>query len=68
MIVGFPFDQAKPESAVYDQYRVSDYDTGMSTFRGLKIVQTTPQLIVEIYDSAISLYAETIASGQSGIL
>jgi peptide/nickel transport system substrate-binding protein len=40
----------------------------MSTFRGLKIVQTTPQLIVEIYDSAISLYAETIAQGQSGIL
>lgn len=68
MIVGFPFDQAKPESEIYDQYRVSDYETGMSTFRGLKIVQTTPQLIVEIYDSAISLYAETIAANQSGIL
>jgi peptide/nickel transport system substrate-binding protein len=43
------------------------YNTAMSTFRGVKIVSEDP-LVVEVYDSAISLYAETIAQNQSGIL
>ena len=67
LIIGFPFDQAKPESAIYDQYRVSDYEASMSTFRGVKIVSTDP-LVVEVYDSAISLYAETIVQGQAAVL
>ena len=67
LIVGFPFDAAKPESAIYDEYRVSDYNTGMSTFRGLKIISESP-LVFEYYDSAISLYAETIANGASAVL
>ncbi|MFC2082423.1 hypothetical protein ACFLSG_00085 [Candidatus Bipolaricaulota bacterium] len=67
LIVGFPFDAAQEASAIYDEYRVSDYNTGMSTFRGVNIVSADP-LVVEIYDSAISLYAETIAQNQSGVL
>ena len=67
LIIGFPMDQAKPESQIYDEYRVSDYNTGMSTFRGVNIVSTDP-LVVEIYDSAISLYAETIAQNQALVL
>jgi peptide/nickel transport system substrate-binding protein len=67
LIVGFPFDCAKPESEIYDQYRVSDYNTGMSTFRGVNIVSEDP-LVVEFYDSAINLYAETIAQNECGLL
>jgi peptide/nickel transport system substrate-binding protein len=67
-IIGFPFDQAKPESAIYDQYRVSDYEAALSTFRGLKIVATEPQIVVEVYDAGIRLYAESMAEGQSRAL
>jgi len=67
LIVGFPFDAAMPESAVYDEYRVADYTARMSTFRGARIVSENP-LVVEIYSSAISLYAETIAAGHAGLL
>jgi len=67
LIVGFPFDAAQPDSAIYDEYRVSDYNTGMSTFRGIKILSADP-LVYEYYDSAINLYAETIAQNASGVL
>jgi peptide/nickel transport system substrate-binding protein len=67
LIVGFPFDAAQEASAIYDEYRVSDYNTGMTTFRGVNIVSADP-LVVEIYDSAISLYAETIAQNQAIVL
>ena len=67
LIVGFPFDAAFPESEIYDEYRVTDYNTAMSTFRGVRIISEDP-LVVEVYDSAISLYAETIAQDKSGIL
>lgn len=63
-IVGVPLDQAQEASEIYDPYRVSDYETALSTFRGCKVVSEDP-LVVEIYDSAISLYAETIANNQS---
>ena len=67
LIVGFPFDAAFTESEIYDEYRVTDYNTSMSTFRGLKIISEDP-LVVEVYDSAISGYAETIAQGRCGLL
>ena len=66
LIVGFPFDAAMPESEIYDEYRTSDYNTGMSTFRGVRIVSEDP-LVVEIYDSAINLYAETIAQSNARV-
>ena len=64
LIVGLPMDPAMEASEIYDSYRVSDYNTAMSTFRGVYIVSVDP-LVIEIYDSAISLYAETIALNQS---
>lgn len=67
LIIGFPFDRAKPESSIYDSNVVSSYNAGMASFRGLKIVSEQP-LVVEIYDSGISLYAETIAQNDAGIL
>ena len=66
-IVGMRLDVSKPESEIYDEYAVSDYTTNMSTFRGLRIVSEDP-LVVEVYDSAISLYAETIAQNQALLL
>jgi len=66
-IIGMRLDVAKPESEIYDEYAVSDYTTNMSTFRGLKILSEDP-LVVEVYDSAISLYAETIAQNQALLL
>lgn len=68
LIVGFPFDLAKPESEIYDEYKVSSYDAGMGTFRGVKIVATEPNLVVEVYSTAISLYAESIANGNAATL
>jgi peptide/nickel transport system substrate-binding protein len=38
----------------------------MSSFRGLKIISEQP-VVVEIYDSGISLYAELIARGDSNL-
>jgi len=67
LIIGFPFDRAKPESSIYDAYVVSGYNAAMASFRGLKIISEDP-LVVEIYDSGISLYAETIAQNDAGIL
>lgn len=67
MIIGFPFDRAKVDSAIYDSTMVSVYEGGMSSFRGLRIVSEQP-VVVEIYDSGISLYAELIASGDSLVL
>jgi peptide/nickel transport system substrate-binding protein len=68
LIIGFPFDQAKEASSIYDSSLVSSYNTGMASFRGVKIVQVEPQLIVEVYGSSISLYAETIAQGDANVL
>jgi peptide/nickel transport system substrate-binding protein len=67
LIVGFPFDAAFPESEVYDPYRATDYNVRMSSFRGLRIASEEP-LVVEVYSSAIRLYAETIAAEHASLL
>jgi len=42
------FDRAKPESAIYDEQAVPYYDSFMSSFKGVKIVSTSP-LVIETY-------------------
>jgi peptide/nickel transport system substrate-binding protein len=67
MIIGFPFDRAKPESEIYDSTMVSVYESGMSSFRGLKIISEQP-VVIEVYDSGINLYAELIAQGDALVM
>ncbi|GAB4478361.1 MAG: ABC transporter substrate-binding protein [Anaerolineales bacterium] len=42
------FDQAKPESAIYDESVVPNYESFLSYFKGVKIVSTDP-LVIETY-------------------
>jgi peptide/nickel transport system substrate-binding protein len=67
LIIGFPFDRAKSESAIYDSTMVSVYESGMASFRGAKIISEQP-VVIEIYGSGISLYAELIANGDSAVM
>jgi len=55
------FDQAKPESAIYDEATVGATEGFLSHFKGVRIVSTSP-LVIETYDDAYQLDAETIVS------
>jgi peptide/nickel transport system substrate-binding protein len=56
------FDQAKPESAIYDEATVPGTEGFQSHFKGVRIVSTEP-LVIETYDDAYQLDAETLVSG-----
>jgi peptide/nickel transport system substrate-binding protein len=45
------FDRAKPESAIYDESAVADFNSFMETFKGVKFITDDPNygLIVETY-------------------
>ena len=58
------FDQAKPESEIYDEATVGATEGFQSHFKGVKIVSTNP-LVIETYDDAYQLDAETLVSGFS---
>ncbi len=51
------FDQAKPESAVFDEAQVPNFDSFISTFKGMRIVSTDP-LVIEWYADNWQLDAE----------
>ncbi|HXF60816.1 MAG TPA: ABC transporter substrate-binding protein [Caldilineaceae bacterium] len=51
------FDQAKPESPIYDEAQVPSYETFQEHFRGVRIVQENP-LVVEYYSDLYLLDAE----------
>ena len=59
LIYGFPLDPAKPESPYFDADQVPQYDSSMSVFRGIQIINTDP-LVVDIWVNGISLDAETV--------
>ncbi len=42
------FDRPKPESAIYDEQAIPFFDSFMSSFKGVKIVSTSP-LVIETY-------------------
>ncbi|HEY5270281.1 MAG TPA: ABC transporter substrate-binding protein, partial [Anaerolineales bacterium] len=42
------FDRAKPESAIYDEQAVPYFESFMSSFKGVKIVSTSP-LVIDTY-------------------
>jgi peptide/nickel transport system substrate-binding protein len=67
LIIGFPFDRAKPESEIYDDTQVASYESGMSSFRGIKYLSQNP-VIVECYSTGISLYAELMVNGRDGLV
>jgi len=54
------FDRAKPESAIYDESAVPDFEAFMQTFKGVRIIQTNP-LVVEYYTDTVALDAEYVA-------
>ena len=56
------FDQAKPESQIYDEATVGSTEGFQSHFKGVKIISTNP-LVIETYDDAYQLDAETLVSG-----
>lgn len=55
------FDQAKPESAVYDEAQVPAFESFMATFRGVRIVSTNPP-VIEYYTDQFGLDAENTVS------
>jgi peptide/nickel transport system substrate-binding protein len=48
MVMIMTFDPAKPESAIYDESAVPNFESFMSAFKGVKIVSTDP-LVIETY-------------------
>jgi len=54
------FDRAKPESALYDETWVPEYDSWMDRFKGVKFITDDPDygLIVEYYSDSCPLNAE----------
>ncbi len=52
------FDRAKPESAIYDEAAVPNFESFMSVFKGVKIVSTDP-LVIEYYTDINYPDAET---------
>ncbi len=61
------FDQAKPESLIYDEAAVPAFRTFQGHFRGVRIVQTDP-LVAEVYSDLVYLDAEWIASRRASLL
>ena len=55
------FDQAKPESEIYDEATVGATEGFQSHFKGVRIVSTDP-LTIETYDDAYQLDAENLIS------
>lgn len=51
------YDNAKPESAIYDESRVSNLEAFLSVFKGFKIISTDP-LVIEYYTDQFQLDAE----------
>jgi peptide/nickel transport system substrate-binding protein len=51
------FDNAKPDSAVYDESAVSGVDALLTHFKGVRIVSKDP-LVIETYDDLADLDAE----------
>jgi peptide/nickel transport system substrate-binding protein len=51
------FDQAKPESPIYDEAAVPGYQSFMASFKGVRIVSTNP-LVIETYSDVYTLDAE----------
>ena len=58
-------DRAQPESPVYDESWVPEYEAFMKTFKGYKIVSEDP-LIIEYYTDLWYIDAEWIAAGAAG--
>ncbi|MFQ5459612.1 MAG: ABC transporter substrate-binding protein, partial [Anaerolineae bacterium] len=55
------FDDAKPESAIFDEAEVPSLESFMSTFKGIRITSTNP-MTVEFYSDNWSLDAESAIS------
>ena len=55
------FDQAKAESAIFDEDVVPNYEASKATFKGVKIVSTDP-LVIETYTDNFYADAELIAA------
>jgi peptide/nickel transport system substrate-binding protein len=64
IVMGFIqiFDRAKPESAIYDEAAVPDYENFIQTFRGMRIAQTDP-LVIEWYSDQWFMDAEWNIAG-----
>ncbi len=53
------FDRAKTESAIYDEQAVPQFETFMSTYKGMKIVSADP-LVVDYYSDTVLTDAELL--------
>jgi peptide/nickel transport system substrate-binding protein len=60
------FDRAKPESAMYDEAYVPDFDSFMSAFKGVKFITDDPSygLIIETYSDLWYMDAEWAAASE----
>lgn len=56
------FDRGKPESKLYDEVYVANFEAFMSTFKGFRFASTDP-LVFEFYSDTFSADAEINVSG-----
>jgi len=61
MAMILPFDRAKPESAIYDEQAVPNFESFMSYFKGFKIASTDP-LVIEYYHDFLTSDAELLVT------
>jgi len=57
MRIVLQFDRAMPESAIFDENYVPDFNSFMSTFGGVRVVSTDP-LVIETFSDAVQPDAE----------
>ena len=56
------FDRGKPESKLYDEVYVANFEAFMSTFKGFRVASTDP-LVFEVYSDTFSADAELNVGG-----
>jgi peptide/nickel transport system substrate-binding protein len=62
------FDRAKKESEIYDPAAVPEFETFMRYFKGLRLISTKPQVVVEVYSDLVYRDAEVTAADRAGYL
>jgi peptide/nickel transport system substrate-binding protein len=55
------FDIANPDSSIYDESQVDEFDTFVTQFKGYRILSTNP-LVIEYYSDAYNMDAELIVN------
>lgn len=62
------FDRAKPDGWIYDETAVPAFEEFMKYFKGLRILQTSPKVVFEVYSDLVDFDVEYMAARAAGYL